>query len=255
MDGCYVEPFAGGAGVGVHLLLGEFVRRVVLNDLNYHVFCFWKTVKEDCEYLCRRILQTRVTVENWRRQRRVLARAEEHPVSEVGFAFLFLNRTNRSGIVKGGVIGGTAQAGKWRIDARFYRDELVRRIRAISAYGHRIDVYCMDAEDFVARVLAKMNGKCFVYFDPPYFEAGNRLYLNGYSEKDHARLAGVIQEGMRHPWVATYDQHRVIRRLYRSRRQKRFRLKYSAARVGLGEEIMIFGDEVKIPRSAFVEVA
>jgi hypothetical protein len=39
---------------------------------------------------------------------------EEHDDLEVGFATFFLNRTNRSGILNGGIIGGRDQVGRGR---------------------------------------------------------------------------------------------------------------------------------------------
>lgn len=246
-DGQYAEPYAGGAGIAVDLLLTEHVRGIHLNDACHHVYCFWRAILTSPEYLCRRATNVRVTPNTWRRQRAILLDPHNHSPEEVGFAFLFLNRTNRSGIMSGGMIGGLQQSGKWRIDARFYRAELTRRIEQIAEYAHRIFVYNMDAEEFVRSVVNKLNGKCCVYYDPPYYEAGQRLYLNNYKPHDHARISSLIQNETRHHWFLTYDNQKAIRSLYSSRRQRRFRLNYSAAASRVGTELMVFSDSLRIP--------
>lgn len=250
-DGQYVEPYAGGAGIAASLLLSEHVRGIVLNDVSYPINCFWRAVVEAPDYLCRRIRDVKVTPRTWRRQKAVLTDASNRSFEEVGFALLFLNRTNRSGIISGGMIGGRSQKGAWRIDARFYREELIRRIAAIAEYRHRISLFCMDAKDFLRRVVSRIEGKCCVYFDPPYYVAGRRLYLDTYGHEDHKRIASVIQTETIHPWFATYDDHDVIRSLYAQRRQRLFDLRYSASVARIGREVMIFSDRMRLPRGLF----
>lgn len=69
----------------------------------------------------------------------------------IGFSTFFLNRTNRSGILKGGVIGGKNQEGQWKLDARYNKSDLISRIQKISKNRERIDLYNMDAIDFIKR--------------------------------------------------------------------------------------------------------
>lgn len=246
-DGQYVEAYAGGAAIAIDLLLTEYVRGIHLNDASYGVYCFWQAVLHSTEYLCRRLRVVRVTTTTWKRQRAILNDCKNRSPEETGFAFLFLNRTNRSGIISAGMIGGNDQNGEWLLDARFYREELSRRIQAIAEYAHRISIYSMDAETFIRSVVKKLTGKCCVYYDPPYYVAGQRLYLNTYVPSDHKRIARVIQDQTNHPWFLTYDTHPQIRSFYQGRRQELFDLNYSAARVTVSQELMIFSDDLKIP--------
>lgn len=254
-DGQYIEPYAGGAGVAVDLLISEYAREIHLNDASYPVYCFWHALLHTPEYLCRRLSDVRVTPATWTRQRNIMRDSKGRAPHEIGFAFLFLNRTNRSGIISGGMIGGKEQTGAWLIDARFYREEMIRRIRLISDYAHRISIYCMDAECFIADVVNNLTGKCCVYFDPPYYVAGQRLYLNTYQPEDHARIANLIQYKTRHPWFLTYDDHPAIRKLYADRRRISFELRYSASSSHAGTESMFFSDDLKIPKGILKPIA
>ena len=247
-DGQYIEPYAGGAGIAMDLLLAEYVRGVHLNDASYPVYCFWNTIIRSPDYLCRRIKNVNVSPQTWKRQRHIMGDANNWTHEEVGFAFLFMNRTNHSGIISGGMIGGKAQRGEWLLDARFYRDELIKRIEHIAEYSHRIFIYCMDAEEFVSEAVNKLPGKCCVYYDPPYYNTGQRLYLNYYKPSDHARIAQMIQRDTIHPWFLTYNNNKDIRDLYKFRRRRYFTLHYSASKSHFGKEVMIFSDRLKIPK-------
>jgi DNA adenine methylase len=105
-DGEYVEPFAGGAAIALELLLQEYVARVHINDISRPVYAFWKSTLFDTDRICAMIRDVDVSVEQWDRQKKVLKFADEHDDLELGFATFFLSRTNRSGILNGGIIGG-----------------------------------------------------------------------------------------------------------------------------------------------------
>jgi DNA adenine methylase len=165
----------------------------------------------------------------------------------LGFAFFFLNRTNRSGIISGGVIGGLEQLGEWKIDARFNRKELIRRIELIAEYRDRISLYNLDALDLIKEVVPSLPNKTLVYLDPPYYVKGQRLYDNHYKHDDHAEIAKVVQKYIKQPWIVSYDNCENISELYCRRRQHIYTLNYSASRATVGSEIMIYGDTVEIP--------
>lgn len=40
----YVEPFAGGFGIGLSLLAENVVKTAVLNDIDTHIYNFWVAV-------------------------------------------------------------------------------------------------------------------------------------------------------------------------------------------------------------------
>jgi DNA adenine methylase len=249
----YAEPYAGGAGVATDLLLNGAVSHVHLNDSSRCIFAFWHTLLHDPEYLCRRIATASLTIQDWQRHREVVRHPEEHDLVEVGFSTFYLNRCNRSGVLTAGVIGGLAQSGRWRMDARFSRNELIRRVEAIAALRDHISATNLDAEDFLSgHGSDHLPGETFVYCDPPYYERAQRLYLDSYDRSDHARLAGFIQAGLPWKWAVSYDAHEDIFDLYRGRQHFAYDLQYSATRVCKGREVFIFADAVTVPRQSAI---
>ncbi len=248
-DCTYVEPYAGGAGAAVNLLLEGKVEQIILNDYDRSVWSFWYAILNHTDAFVERIKSTRVTVAEWKRQREIY-RAQPRSEIELGFAAFFLNRCNRSGIMtNGGVIGGLDQSGKWKIDARYNKDELIRRIEAIASLRDKIKVCNLDAIEFLQlEILKKSNrSKFFVYLDPPYFEKGSRLYLNFYDRKNHAKLAGFLHRIRRVHWLVTYDNTPTIRDLYAWRPITDFGLHYSAAESKNGREILITSPGLRVP--------
>ena len=251
LDSHYVEPYAGGAGIALSLLMTDHCSHIHLNDISYPLFCFWHTVLCDPEYLCRRIHDARITTESWDRQKGILRRSNSHARAEVGYSFLFLNRTNRSGIQNGGMIGGRNQDGKWKLDARFNKKELISRIERISEHRSRISIYNLDAVKFLETIILKLPEKTLVYFDPPYYVNGRRLYADYYSHDDHVIISEHVQARLKHPWVVTYDNHPSILGLYGERRRFVYNLNYSAHSYRVGTEVMVFSDHITIPEPNF----
>lgn len=245
----YAEPYAGGAGVAMGLLIDGRVRRVHLNDSSRHVYAFWHSILKEPEAFCRRISRASLTIDAWREHREVVRRPEEHDLLDLGFSTFFLNRCNRSGILTAGVIGGQAQTGEWLIDARFPRNELIRRITVIADQRHRIRLSHLDAEVFLATKVSSLPKGTLVYLDPPYFARAKKLYLNTYEPADHARLAKAVQK-VRHPWIVSYDANASIAALYPKRRKFTYSLQYSAVRAYAGRELFIFSDRLAVPATS-----
>jgi DNA adenine methylase len=248
IDGHYVEPYAGGAAVGLSLLLLEYASRIYINDISKPVYLFWKAVLDDTDALCRKIRDKQVTPAEWRRQRKILFHYQDHGRVSVAFAMFFLNRTNRSGIIhSGGMIGGNDQTGEWKIDARYNKVELISRIQAIAAYSNRIKLFNRDAETFLKSIAPELPAKTLLYLDPPYFEQGQSLYENHYQPEDHIRLAGEFKKNLRRNWIISYDNHPQIRKAYRGCKKLIYSLPYSASRRYEGSEVMFFSDGLRIP--------
>ena len=246
-DIAYVEPYAGGASLPLALLFNEYAATVYINDLSRSVFAFWSAVLDETEALCQRIEETEVTIDEWRRQRQVYLRREEADLFDLGFAAFFLNRTNRSGIIAGGVIGGRSQTGRWKLDARFNKHELTRRIRKVGRYRTRITLSQRDAGAFIDDMSVSVGENALFFMDPPYIDKGENLYLNDYSLDAHKKLARRIAELDRH-WIVTYDYDAAVRNdLYQGHTRLSFALSYSAQERRLGREAMFLSDSLELP--------
>jgi len=245
LGGVYVEPFAGGAGIALELLMTDCAREIWLNDSDPAIHAFWQSTINNTEALIELIEKTPLTITEWRKQRAIYINPASQNVVSLGFAAFFLNRTNRSGILSGGVIGGFSQEGPWKIDARFNRKQLAERIRIIGHYQHRIRLFNEDAEVFLRNV--QLPPKSLIYLDPPYFHKGQRLYLNYYKKDDHARVANLVQKELPYTWIVSYDDTPEIDKLYSDRRRIRYPLNYSAHIKRQANELMIFCDAIDFP--------
>jgi len=245
--GEYVELYAGGAGIAVSLLLNGVISHIHINDINKSINSFWHAVTNHSKDLCKKIISTDVTIDEWYRQKEIQENLDSDPL-DLAFSTFFLNRTNRSGIINGGVIGGKSQAGQWTLDARYNKEDLVSRIKKIAAAKNQISVYRQDAADFIEKTLPHLGKKTLVYLDPPYYVKGKGLYQNHYEHADHAEIARLIRK-IRQPWVVTYDNVPEIVSLYEKYPQAFFGLQYSAQSKYSGTEILISKPKLKLPDS------
>lgn len=224
----YIEPYAGGAGAGLELLLKGVVGRVVINDLDPAIHACWKAMVKDSERFLGLLATTPLTVDEWRKQREIYRHrgdSDADPLA-LGFATFYLNRTSRSGVLGAGVIGGLAQAGTYKIDARFDKETLRARIEKLAELSGKIRVTKQDGAARLREYLPKDN--VFAYVDPPYVEKGSSLYMSAFKEEDHRELARVLNGRSNRNWVLTYDVADLIKSLYKAREVSEFRLLYSA---------------------------
>lgn len=238
----YVEPYAGGAGAGIILLQRGVARKLVINDIDPAVYCFWKSVVEQSDIFADMIVDAELSIREWRRQQAIYRAADETDSLALGFAFFYLNRTNRSGILNAGPIGGVNQNGRYQIDARYNRHQLADRVLAIGALRDRITVTSVDGMAIIRRYLKTKSA--FLYIDPPYVDMGGSLYLNAFTHRDHADLALLLDRGSDGNWVLTYDPSDFIRRLYRTHDVRDYQLSYSAHRTGKARELLIASNRV-----------
>ncbi len=242
--GCdYAEPYAGGAGLAVELLRRGVIGDLWLNDIDKGIASFWTLLLKQPDVLCELINKTDVTIEEWYRQKELVQ--NEDPVLR-GFATFFLNRTNRSGIIKGGVIGGKSQNGTWKLDCRFNKSALIDRVQAISQLSDRIHFFNMDALDFLSTAIPRDLKSVLFNLDPPYYVKGAGLYTNSYNDSDHIKVADFIRSESR-PWVVSYDNHEFIRTIYSGCEFVEYDLTYTAQNKGVGKEIMFFGNLKRLP--------
>ncbi|MBB3295197.1 DNA adenine methylase [Mitsuaria sp. BK045] len=246
--GIYAEPFAGGAGIAWHLLLNGHVSEVWINDLDPAIHAFWFCVLNHCDDLCELIQTTPVTLPVWHEQRDILSKGSQSPL-ELGFATLFLNRTNRSGILKGGVIGGLKQDGNYKIGCRYNAAELIRKIQRIANYRSVIRLSRLDAIACIRRWDKSLPTRSLINLDPPYFTQGKALYLNYYQARDHERLAKVVS-GLKRPWMVTYDDAPEIEALYAGFPQYRNSLIYYAQTKRRANELLFLSNSLYPPAPA-----
>jgi DNA adenine methylase len=248
LDGEYVEPYAGGAAIALELLFHEYVSRIHINDVSKPVHAFWRSALDHTEGLCKLIVDTPLTVTAWDKQRRIMEKPGQHDDLTLGFATFFLNRTNRSGILNGGIIGGREQTGPWKIDARFNAEELAYRIQSIAGMKSRIRLTRQDALKFLKAGAAKWPEKTLVYLDPPYYVKGRELYYDFYEAKDHARVAIFVTEKLtRQKWIVSYDNVPAIRDLYKGSPHIVYDIGYSARSARQGSEVMFFDGRLRVP--------
>lgn len=242
----YAEPFAGGAGAALKLLINGTVEHIHLNDLNPGVAAFWRASTQRTDEFCTLVEATPLTVDEWKTQRNRYLNPTGLGDLELGFATFYLNRTNRSGILGARPIGGLDQRGKWKLDARFNRTGLVNRLRMIAAFAARIHVTEMEGLDFLSSV-AHYEDDMFVYADPPYIVQGEGLYLHAFNEHDHLELAKHLARS-RCPWMLTYDDDpRITDTLYGNGRCARFPIAHTAHKQHVGSEAVIFSSGLNIP--------
>lgn len=246
LDGEYAEVYAGGAAVALTLLYGEYVRRVHVNDLDRGVHAFWVAARDRTDELARLVRDAKLDLDEWERQRAVQFADEPDPL-DLAFSTFYLNRTNRSGIITGGIIGGKAQTGNWKMDARYNTRDLLRRIERVGRWSSRIEIYNLDGAMFLRTVAPKFPAKTLLYLDPPYYVKGQEmLYANYYGPDDHAEVAGLVRE-LVVPWVVSYDDHADVRALYGDCQTVAYDIAYSASERYRGREVAFFSAGLAIP--------
>lgn len=243
----YAEPYSGGCGLALSLLYGGHVTNVHLNDLDRSVWAFWRAIVDHTEKFAAMVAEVEVSPSEWERQRLIQARKAEAETLELGFSTFFLNRTNRSGIVhSGGMIGGKSQSGEWKLDCRFNKTDLIKRIDRVARYSNRIKIYNEDAELFMQRIGASIPATSLVYIDPPYYEKGSQLYKNSYKRTDHERIAAKISK-LKSPWFLTYDNVAPIRELYSEFKSVELDIGYSVQTKRRGSEILVASHGIHLP--------
>lgn len=246
LDGHYVEPYAGGAGIALNLLMLEYASCIHLNDLDPSVFAFWHSVINSSDALCKMIREAKLDMSEWRRQKAIHKDLDGHSLLELGFSTFYLNRTNRSGIITGGAIGGNLQTGTWKLDARFNKVELCRRVEKIAFHRSRIRLYNLDAANLITGVLPSLPEKTLVYFDPPYYLKAERLYENHYSHADHVKISKLVRK-LKTPWIVSYDHRPEILEIYKGLPTISYGMNYSASDRYKGSEVMFFSGKLAIP--------
>lgn len=242
----YIEPFAGGAGLALRLLFNADVDLIILNDIDYHVFCFWNACLNNAQELCNLISDCNINMDTWTEQKKVYSDPFNYTCIEVAFSTFFLNRCNVSGILTGGPIGGHNQTGNYRLDARFNKKKLIEKIYRIYNEREKIRFYNLDAKDFLEIALKEVGyNESILNIDPPYVKKGPILYENSFSKDDHTKLSEIIKK-LKHKWIVTYDECDTIYSLYSKFRKELITLSYSIGDTKSGRELIIYSDSIDL---------
>lgn len=244
--GHYLEPYAGGAGVALELLYSSYVSDIHINDIDIAIYSFWKSITEQTEDFLKKLHDTPINIEEWQKQKIILNSVEEMDSLHIGFAAFYLNRTNRSGILKGGVIGGKNQDGNYSLDARFNKGNLKKRIEKVGNYASKIHVYNLDAEKLIEKVDAFLPNNSLIYLDPPYYVKGQGLYRNYYVHDDHVKIENALEK-INSKWIVSYDNCDEIREIYSKYNFIDYDLNYSAYHKIKAKEVMFFCDSLRPP--------
>ncbi|MHA3045520.1 DNA adenine methylase [Riemerella anatipestifer] len=249
INGHYVEPYSGGASVALFLLLEGFVSKITINDKDRSIYAFWYSVLYKTKALCNLIEQAEFTIDEWRKQKNIQNRKETADLLELGFSTFYLNRTNRSGIINAGVIGGIEQKGNYLMDCRFNKDELINRIKVIAKRKKDIRLYKKDAIKLIDKIEKEANDNNVIfYFDPPYFLKASSLYMNHYQEDNHKIVSERIKGIKNIKWIVSYDNVPQIKKLYSDCKRKEYSFKHTAYNSRNGQEILFFSSNLSQPK-------
>lgn len=243
----YIEPYMGGMGIALKLLLNNNVHKIMVNDYDKAIYAFWYSVLNYTEQLIEKINTTPITIDEWKLQREVQKNKNNcDDLLTLGFSTLFLNRTNRSGIIKAGVIGGLKQNGDYKLDCRFNKEKIIEKILLIASMKKRIKLYNMDAEKFIRLNISRTKNS-FTFFDPPYYSKGPGLYTNFYTHENHLSLAKTIKKYMSNKrWILTYDVSEEIFKMYNDFRNEKYYLNYSVTKPSKGIEYIFYSEQLNI---------
>jgi DNA adenine methylase len=205
-----IEPFAGGAIVGLTVAFERLANHVTLVELDERVAAVWETIinNGEGEWLAQQIEQFDF---NFEKVREILQQ-EDLPVREKAFRTILQNRTAHGGILAPGAgLVKYGENGKG-IASRWYPQTLAKRIRDIGSIREKINFIHGDA----FQVIAENSYSDVAFFiDPPYTagkgkRAGSRLYTH--FEINHEQLFSLL-ENTAADFLLTYDNDEYVKEL------------------------------------------
>lgn len=248
INGHYVEPYAGGAAIALFLLFEGYVSKITINDIDRSIYALWYSIINYTEKFCSLIEKTNINIETWHKCKKIHEKKNSSPLLTLGFSTLFLNRTNISGIINGGVIGGLKQNGNYKMDCRFDKKELIQRIKLIAKHKKNIEIYRLDALELIKKIQKESQKTSTIfYFDPPYYLKGKSLYMNFYEHDDHIKVSEEIKKIKNSRWIVSYDNNKQIKEMYEGYRKIEYELFHSAHHAKKSSEVIFFSKNLFIP--------
>lgn len=253
---CYAEPFAGGSGAALNLLTNRSVSRILINDASIPLYSFWESIVNHSDEFLLLFDNTPINIEEWERQRNIFFNHGAEFSVELGFATFYLNRCNRSGILKAGAIGGNSaekqERAKYKIDARFNKESLRPKLEAIINLRDSITISNLDAIDFLEQcqnLNDEVKENLLIYLDPPYYVHGSELYMNSYIHDDHQALADKLRATNILKWILSYDNVDEIKNIYQDFDLYTFNLKYTVQIAKTGKELLTYSYNSILPEN------
>lgn len=211
-----VEPFVGGGSIFLNFLSRHDNSKAIIADKDELIFSFWKVLFSEPDYLIKFIKKAKVNLKTFDKYRYVASYPSKFNRRKLAEACLFLNRTSFSGILNNsaGPIGGRAQKSIYKIDCRFGRENLIKKIQEISGFRERVVILPCEWEE--ALKYAAQNHKkerLLFYFDPPFYRKADQLYRYYFNCKAHTKLRDKLLK-LKQPWLLSYDRAKEIQNLY-----------------------------------------
>lgn len=260
----FVEPCAGGANLSLSLLQNKIIGHAIINDFDKGIYALFFNILERPQQLIAKIEQVPFDVDT-PYQPFILEyyqKIKEHYTAnyngytntslDLAFEFLFLNRTNYSGIINGRPIGGLKQDGKYKLNCRFNKKTLIKKINLIHSLKNKITLYNQDANSLLNNL--QLNNQTLALIDPPYVQQGNSLYNLGFTTEQHKQLADTINN-LSTPYIVTYDDDKLIKDIYPHQNLYHYALKYSSNNKNKGKhfELMIANPKIKLNNSIYLK--
>ncbi len=213
-----VEPYAGSASISIGLLRVGLVQEAFISEKDPLIVAFWNAVLENNDELIEYVSTLEISMDTWFSSKKYLSydSAEKYSTIELAGAFLFFNRTNYSGIIKGGPLGGKRQESSYKLDCRFNRKRIMEKIRNLQGLEGRLHVSESDGIDFMEKMAMNGPEEMIFYIDPPYYGAGKNLYRYYFTDKEHEELSAFLTT-LELPWLLSYDDAEFIKALYKKK--------------------------------------
>jgi DNA adenine methylase len=252
LTGCsFYEPFAGGSAVSLELLRLGYINTTTLLERDPLIYAFWWCVCNQFDDFLAAIRAAKVDLDTWNS---LLPLREvdnpqktEYSLLQLGVAGLFFNRTNFSGVMGAGPIGGLSQKSKYKIDCRFNKDSITASLNALRPLAARIKIEFADSLQWLSENSSRLNPQeSFVYVDPPYYGQGKKLYRHFFNDEQHKTLAELLTKAS-YPWLLSYDDAPFVRELYANAKLQPIYLDYRVKSSRLAQEIVLSNLEIPPP--------
>lgn len=204
-----LEPFAGGAIIGLTAAAENWVDHVRLVELDDEIAAVWSLTIDGTDTDFEKFLHGIETFPFDEQHVKNMIDSRPRTAHRRALRTIVKNRAQRGGIMAPGAgVMKTGEAGRG-IASRWYPTTLVTRLQTIRAMRSKITFVHADGFDELATHAAADTA---LFIDPPYTaggkKAGNRLYTH--NTIDHDRLFEIVA-ATPSPAMLTYDDNDWVR--------------------------------------------